>query len=54
MGTSIQSALDHPLFGPGHTDNRTSALVADSISELGGIVNNCILQFNSVIKGQTS
>lgn len=40
MGTGIKSALDHPLFGPGHTDNRASALVADGIGELGRSVNN--------------
>lgn len=40
MGAGIESTLDHPLFGPGHTDNRTSTLVADGISELDVIVNN--------------
>lgn len=54
MGTSIKSALDHPLFRPGHTDNRASALVANSIGELGRSVNNFILEINSMIEGQTS
>lgn len=54
MGTSIKSALDHPLFGPGHTDNRASALVADGIGELGRGINNCIRKFNSMIEGHTS
>ena len=40
MGAGIKSTLDHPLFGPGHTDNRASTLVADGISELDVIVND--------------
>lgn len=40
MGTGIKSALDHPLFGPGHTDNRASSLVADGISELDKSIND--------------
>lgn len=54
MGTGIKSTLDHPLFRPGHTDNRARTLMADGIGELGLIVNDSILELNLVIEGQTS
>jgi hypothetical protein len=39
VSTGIKGTLDHPFFGPGHTDNRASTLVADGISELSIGVN---------------
>ena len=46
MGAGIKGTLDHPLFGPGNTDNRASTLVTDGISELNIGVN---IQFLSSI-----
>lgn len=34
VGTRVQGSLDHPLFGPGHTDDWTGALGGNGVDEL--------------------
>lgn len=46
MRTCVESALDHPFFGPGDADDWAGAFVADGVCELGSGVSGVFNGFH--------